>query len=74
MDMYLQKKNGHPRDAHITFEEEGHAYTIDGSTDFTSVTTWIHSLFPHFDADKIIEKMMASPKWPNSKYFGMTKV
>ena len=71
--MYLQKKNGHTRDTHITFEEEGHAYTIDGSKDFTSVTTWIHSLFPHFDADKIIEKMMASPKWPNSKYFGMTK-
>jgi len=73
MTEYLQSIHGHPRDAQITFEEEGHAYTIDGSSDFTSVTTWIHSPFPHFDADKIINSMMASPKWPKSKYFGMTK-
>ena len=57
MTEYLQSIHGHPRDSHITFEEEGHAYTIDGSKDFTSVTTWIHSLFPHFDADKIINSM-----------------
>ena len=72
MTTYLQKKNGHSRDDHISFEEGPHIYTIDGLSNFTSVTTWIHSLFPHFDADKIIEKMMASPKWPNSKYFGMS--
>ena len=70
---YLAFKNSHPRDAHISFEEGPHVYTIDGDSDFTSVTTWNHSHFPHFNADKIINKMMASPKWPESKYFGMTK-
>ena len=39
---------------------------------FMSVTTWNHSHFPHFNADKIIEKMMSSKNWENSKYFGMT--
>ena len=29
MTEYLQSIHGHPRDSHITFEEEGHAYTID---------------------------------------------
>ena len=28
--------------------------------DFMSVTTWNHSQFPHFDADKVIDKMMKS--------------
>ena len=69
---YLADKNPHERDSHITFDEGPHIYTIDGDSSFTSVTSWNHSHFQHFDADKIISKMMASPKWPNSKYFGMT--
>ena len=69
---YLAEKNPHERDSHITFDEGPHIYTIDGDSSFTSVTSWNHSHFQHFDADKIISKMMASPKWPNSKYFGMT--
>ena len=28
--------------------------------------------FPHFDPDATIKKMMRSPKWPQSKYYGMT--
>ena len=69
---YLAKKNPHERDSHITFEEGPHIYTIDGISDFMSVTTWNHSHFEKFDSDKIIKKMMASPKWPDNKYYGQT--
>lgn len=69
---YLAEKNPHERDSHISFDEGPHIYTIDGDSSFTSVTSWNHSHFPHFDADKIIGNMMRSRKWPQSKYFGMT--
>lgn len=69
---YLAKKNQHERDTHISFDEGPHIYTIDGDSGFMSVTTWNHSHFPHFDADAIIEKMMNSRNWSNSKYFGQT--
>lgn len=75
---YLGSINAHPRDARILFQEDGHKYTLlneDGSVNDNktlSVTTLIHNYFSHFDPDKIIEKMMKSRNWPNSKYFGMT--
>ncbi len=45
---------------------------------YLSVTTFIHTLFPVFDEDVVIDKMMANfHKWNdpirNEKYFGMTK-
>jgi hypothetical protein len=70
---YLKNKHPHERDSHIIFDEEPHIYTIDGDSDYMSVTTWNHSHFSEFDADAIIDKMMASKKWPESKYFGKTK-
>jgi len=70
---YLSKKNAHPRDFHITFDEGPHIYTIDGDSDFMSVTTWNHAHFGEFDPDLIIDKMMKSQKWPCSPYYGMTK-
>ena len=74
MATYLAKKNPHPRDDDISLEEETHMYTINGeSGEHMSVTRWIHSLFPAFDADVIIDKMMASARWSKSKYFGQTK-
>ena len=81
----LEKKNKHERDDNIVFEEYGHKYTYNGDCnmgdkddmgdkkDFKSVTTVVHEFFEKFDADKIIDKMMESSKWPNSKYYGMTK-
>jgi len=69
---YLAKLHPHERDTHISFDEGPHIYTIDGDSGFMSVTTWNHSHFPHFNSDKIIKKMMSSPNWPKSKYFGMT--
>ena len=69
---YLAKKNAHPRDKNIVFDEGPHIYTIKGDSDYMSVTTWNHSHFPHFNPDLVIKKMMASRKWPNNKYYGKT--
>ena len=64
----LQQLHGHPRDARISFQEEGHTYTVDGeSGSYVSVTTLIHRFFPHFDADAVIAKITKIPK---SIYFG----
>ena len=73
MNIYLQQINAHTRDSHITFDEGPHIYTIDGSSDYISVTTWVHSFFRTFDADKVIDKMMNSKNWTNNKYYGKTK-
>lgn len=72
---YLAKLNPHERDECIKFDAGPHIYTInnDSSKKYTSVTTWNHSHFAHFDADKIIDNMMRSKKWSESKYYGMTK-
>ena len=70
---YLSSINSHPRDANISFQEEGHIYTVNGERDYTSVTTFIHSLFENFDPDKIITNMMSSKNWKNSKYYGKTR-
>jgi ATP-dependent exoDNAse (exonuclease V) beta subunit len=70
----LSQLNSHPRDKHITFYEEGHKYVIDlePNIKYTSVTTWIHTHFEKFDADKIIAKMMSGSGWKKGhKYWGM---
>lgn len=72
---HLQHLNPHERDQHIQFQENGHKYTIltDSNSSYTSVTTWNHSLFPHFDADLIIEKMIKGKGWKEGhKYWGLT--
>jgi len=72
---YLSNLHPHIRDSRISFDPIPHTYTIDNdpSVKYTSVTTWNHSHFGHFDADKIIDKMMASKNWPSSKYYGLTR-
>ena len=72
MDL-LSNANPHERDEHIEFDEGPHIYTIDGDSDFMSVTTWNHSHFEHFDADAIIARMMRSKKWGQNKYFGKSR-
>jgi ATP-dependent exoDNAse (exonuclease V) beta subunit len=65
----------HERDDNIKFEEEGHKYTIvpDSTSTYTSVTTFIHSHFQPFEADKIIKKMMKGKLWKEGhKYWNMT--
>lgn len=69
----LAVKNAHPRDSDISFEEETHTYTIRGEKEgWISCTGFIHGFFEEFNSDAIISKMMASPNWPNNKYFGKT--
>lgn len=53
----LEKLNAHQRDQHIRFEEEGHKYFIDEDDNYISGTTFIHKLFPVFDAQKVAEKI-----------------
>ena len=71
----LSVKNDHPRDANIQFFEKGHKYTIltEPNVKYTSVTTWNHTHFEQFDADKIIENMMKGKGWKQGhKYWGLT--
>lgn len=72
---YLATKNAHERDQYITFDEGPHIYTVHGEQGYTSVTTWNHSHFDHFDADAILDKMFAGKRMrdPNYKYYGMTR-
>lgn len=70
---FLANKNKHERDSHIIFDEEPHIYTIDGDSDYMSVTTWNHSHFEKFEPDTIITKMMNGENWSKSKYYGMTR-
>ena len=62
---YLKNVNKHKRDSNINFYEPTHTYTIlnDKKSKYTSVTTFIHTLFDKFDADKIIQNMMKSKNW-----------
>ncbi len=69
----LSTTYSHPRDSAIQFDASKHVYTVKGRSDYTSVTTWVGSLFPSFDPDLVITKMMASKKWPRSPYFGKTR-
>lgn len=71
----LSQINNHPRDSMITFDEGPHIYTIleDPNSKYTSCTTFIHYLFEPFNANNIIDKMMKSSNWTQSKYFGKSK-
>jgi ATP-dependent exoDNAse (exonuclease V) beta subunit len=72
---HLSAINPHERDALIKFYQTGHRYEIlcDVDSQYTSVTTWIHTHFPKFNADDIIQKMFKSKNWNSkNKYWGMT--
>lgn len=71
----LSSRNAHSRDKNIQFFEEGHKYVIltEPHVKYTSVTTWNHSHFPHFDADEVIDNMMKGRGWKEGhKYWGLT--
>lgn len=70
----LFERNIHLRDKNIQFLTEGHKYTIlsDQNSSYTSVTTWCHSHFPHFDANSVIDSMMKGKGWKEGhKYWGL---
>uniref|UniRef100_A0A6C0IGD9 Uncharacterized protein n=1 Tax=viral metagenome TaxID=1070528 RepID=A0A6C0IGD9_9ZZZZ len=71
----LETINSHARDKNILFYEPTHTYTIttDPTNKYTSVTTWNHSHFPHFNADQVIKNMMKGKNWKEGhKYWGLT--
>jgi ATP-dependent exoDNAse (exonuclease V) beta subunit len=72
---YLSVKNKHPRDEHITFREENHEYTVMGKKGYTSVTTFVHKHFAHFDNESIVKNILSSRRMtdPEYKYYGMTR-
>ena len=74
MATYLSTLNAHERDEYIEFYEPTHVYTVKGDSNYTSVTTWNHSHFGHFNADEVINNMIKGGKLedPEYKYFGKT--
>lgn len=72
--MLLSEKNAHPRDARITFRDDTHTYFVDGSSaGYISTTTLVHTLFPAFEEDVVIAKMMKNEyKFNQGKYAGMS--
>lgn len=73
---YLAKLHAHERDPFIEFDPVPHLYTVKGEGGYTSVTTWNHSHFSHFDADTVAENIVANKtnmSRPSYKYYGMTK-
>jgi len=58
----------------ITFYEDGHIYNVKGMTNFNlCYDVGKKKNLEKFNANKIIDTMMNSPKWEQNKYFGMTK-
>ena len=73
---YLAKKNAHPRDQYIEFDEGPHIYTIYGKQGYTSVTTWNHTHFGDFDSEGIVNNILKGKRIredPTYKYYGMTR-
>jgi len=72
---YLAKLNPHERDQFIEFDEGPHIYTVHGQQGYTSVTTWNHSHFSHFDAEGVVANILKSKNMsnPSYKYYGMTR-
>lgn len=69
----LARRNQHPRDKCIVFDEPSHTYTVNGThAGYISVTKFLHCFFPHFDPKDTIRKMKAGKNWSTSKYFGKT--
>jgi ATP-dependent exoDNAse (exonuclease V) beta subunit len=71
----LSDANVHDRDRLIKFYSSGHKYEIstDKKTKYTSVTTWVHTHFPKFDADAVINNIFNGKNWnPTNKYWNMT--
>lgn len=65
----LEKKNAHPRDKRITFDDPSHTYKVDGELTRSSVTGFVGQYFDKFDAEEVARKMVARPGfWTQAKY------
>jgi hypothetical protein len=68
----LATENHHPMDERITFDEPTHIYTIDGDSTYTSVTTFVHHHFPHFDKEKVSRGLLAPTRIYNGRTYPNT--
>ena len=72
---FLARKNAHPRDAMISFDEPNHIYTIrDDDRKYNSVTTLNGELFEHFDSPATAATIARKPDDDRKKaaYHGKT--
>ena len=62
----------HERDALLRFDAGPHKYTIttDLNSDYTSVTTWVHSHFSAFDAATVAKGIVRKQPGSLSPYYG----
>ena len=60
----LARANPFPREERLHFDELTHVYTVDGNKVPRSVTGFLHSFAPDFEAREIAEAMRHSPWWP----------
>ena len=67
----MQKRNEHPRDTYLAFNDEGHLYIV-GEVYFSSVSTIIERAFrgSKFDTQEVSASCI---KKPTSKYYGMSQ-
>lgn len=76
INTFLSRYFSHPRDNNIHFDKKTYKFVINGIPDkkkcYTSATRFVHKHFKEFNADEVIQKMMSSPKWPQSPYYGMS--
>lgn len=63
----LSEQNYHPRDANLSFDPEGHVYSIGGDPGTVSVTTLIDQSFPTFDSERVAARVATNPR---SEYYG----
>lgn len=68
----LATENHHPMDERITFDEPTHIYTIDGDSTYTSVTTFVHHHFPHFDKEKVSRGLLSPTRIYNGRTYHNT--
>ena len=65
---WLATLNQHPRDHRLTFVSDTHRYFIDGAPTLGSVTGLIHSVCEEFNAEAVMDRMIAGCNWPRPGY------
>ncbi|CAJ1376877.1 unnamed protein product, partial [Effrenium voratum] len=65
---WLRRCHPHELDAAIRFQQDGHKYYVHDAEMDCSVTSLIAKFSEEFDADRIIQKMMAGHRWPREGY------
>ncbi len=70
--IWLKSLNQHPRDHRLKFLSDTHRYLVDGAPTLGSVTGLIHAFCSEFNADAVIDRMVAGRNWPRPGYLKQT--